>query len=342
VISLKQSIENDGEHLLRTTLNSYHAALNTIGEAAAQACPAAGEDLQSALQNLGDALTNPISGLEVTRITQAVQEAMKSWAEDAFRLFQRSTEEMQDVLLMAGMAADQVGERDKRYSKRFTEFTERLQSTSKLGDVTAIRQSLGQHTADLKSYVAQMVKDSDGTISQLRAQIASYESKLQEMEDIALEDPLTGLSNRRKVERQIETRIRSANVFSVISLDLNGFKTLNDTYGHLAGDDLLKQFATELRTVFRAHDIIGRVGGDEFMVLVDGDLSAASARLERIRHWVNGNYAVKDNPDAKVNVTAAVGAAQWNPGESMRDVLGRADAAMYADKPAAPLASRAS
>jgi diguanylate cyclase (GGDEF)-like protein len=250
---------------------------------------------------------------------------------------------MQEVLLMAGTAAQQVGERDKRYTKRFTEFTERLQSTSKLTDVTAIRQSLGQHTADLKSYVAQMMKDSDGTIAELRAQIATYESRLEEMEHIASEDPLTGLCNRRKVERHIETRIRSAKVFSVISLDLNGFKKLNDTYGHLAGDDLLKQFATELRTVFRSHDIIGRVGGDEFIVLVDGDLSVANARLERIRRWVNGSYAVKGTLEApKVNVTAAVGAAQWNPGESMRDVLGRADAAMYADKPPAPAASRAS
>ena len=175
MISLKQSIEEDAEHLLRTTLDSYHAALTTVGEAAAQACPAAGEDLQSALQNLSAALANPVSEVEVARITQAVQDALKSWAENTFRLFRQSTEEMQDVLLMAGMAAEQVGERDKRYTKRFTEFTERLQSTSKLSDVTAIRQSLGQHTADLKSYVAQMVKESDGTIAQLRAQIANYE-----------------------------------------------------------------------------------------------------------------------------------------------------------------------
>ena len=206
-----------------------------------------------------------------------------------------------------------------------------------------IRRSLDQHTADLKSYVAQMVKDSEGTVAQLRAQIVAYESKLEEMEYIASQDPLTGLSNRRRVEGQIETRIRSARVFSVISLDLNGFKELNDTYGHPAGDDLLKQFAAELRTVFGPQDVVGSVGGDEFIVLVDGDLPVAGARLERIRRWVNGNYAVKRDTDApKVKVTAAVGAAQWNPGESMRDVLGRADAAMYADKLSAPVASRAS
>jgi len=174
VISLKQSIEDDAEHLLRAALDSYHTALNTVGEAAAQACPAAGEDLQSALQSLSAALANPVSELEVARITAAVQDALKSWAEHAFRLFQQSTSEIQDVLLMAGMAAEQVGDRDRRYTKKFSEFTDRLQATSKLSDMGAIRQSLGQHTTDLKNYVSQMVKDSEGTIAQLRAQIATY------------------------------------------------------------------------------------------------------------------------------------------------------------------------
>ena len=334
VISLKQSIEEDAEQLLRTALDSYHAALDTVGEAAAQACPPAGEGLQASLLKLSAALASPVSALEVAGITKSVQNELKSWAEHTSELFQQSSGEIQEILLMAGTAASQVGERDRRYTKRLTEFGERLQATSKLGDLTTVRQSLGQHTADLKGYVAQMMKESDGTIAQLRAQIAAYESKLEEMEQVALQDPLTGLSNRRKVERQIETRIRAAQVFSVISLDLNGFKNLNDTYGHLAGDDLLKQFAIELKTVFRSHDVIGRVGGDEFVVLVDGDISVASARLERIRRWVNGDYAVSGNPDApKVKVTAAVGAAQWGPGDSMRDVLSRADAAMYSDKP---------
>ena len=108
---------------------------------------------------------------------------------------------------------------------------------------------------------------------------------------------------------------------------------MNDTYGHAAGDDLLKQFAAELKTVFRAHDVIGRVGGDEFIVLVDEDLGVAAARRERIQRWVNGRYRVNANPNVpKVTVTAAAGIAQWNPGESMQDVLSRADASMYEDK----------
>ncbi|MCU1336981.1 MAG: diguanylate cyclase [Bryobacterales bacterium] len=326
----------DAEQLLRAALGSYHAALDSVGQAAAQACPSAGESLQAALLKLSAALTEAASEGEVVETTRAIQDELKAWAERASHLFQRSTSEMQEVLLMAGTAAQQAGERDKRYSKRFTEFTDRLNATSKLSDLGAIRQSLGQHAVDLRSYAAQMVAESERTIAKLRAQIATYESKLEEMEHLVSHDPLTGLSNRRKVERQIETRIRSEQVFCVISLDLNKFKMLNDTHGHPAGDDLLKQFATELRTVFRSHDIVGRVGGDEFIVLVDGDLSVANARMERIRRWVNGTYAVRGNPNApKVKVTAAAGAAQWNPGETMRDVLTRADAAMYADKPLA-------
>jgi diguanylate cyclase (GGDEF)-like protein len=244
---------------------------------------------------------------------------------------------------MAGTAAQQVGERDKRYSRRFTEFGDRLQATSRLGDVVVIRHALGQHSADLKSYVAQMVKDSEETIGQLRSQLANYEFRLEEMEHLATQDALTGLSNRRKVERQIEVRIRSGQTFSVISLDLNGFKQLNDTYGHLAGDDLLQQFAVELRTVFRSYDIVGRIGGDEFIALLDADISVANAKLDRIRNWVNGNYAVKGNPSAsKVKVTAAAGAAQWSPGETMLELLKRADEAMYADKKSSAMARRAS
>jgi diguanylate cyclase (GGDEF)-like protein len=162
---------------------------------------------------------------------------------------------------------------------------------------------------------------------------ASYESELEELKSIASEDALTGLANRRELERQIALRIDAGNAFCVVNLDLNGFKELNDTYGHLAGDDLLKQFADELRGAFRSKDVVGRLGGDEFVVLVDHDLPVASTRLERIRKRITGKYQIKGQKDgSQVHLTFAGAAAEWQPGESARDLLGRADAAMYADK----------
>jgi diguanylate cyclase (GGDEF)-like protein len=342
VISLKQSMAQNAEQLLHTALGSYRATVEAVGEVASQADPASGEVLQQTLQQLSSGLAESTSTQRIAETQQIIDRELKAWGQTASERFRDKSNGMHDVLLIAGTAAQQTSERANHNAKRFTELTERLNATSRLNDLAVIRHTLNQHTADLKSYVTQMVKDSDGAIAQLRAQIASYESRLEEMEHLATHDSLTGLLNRRKVERAIETRIRAAQVFCVISLDLNGFKKLNDTYGHAAGDDLLRQFGTELKTVFRSHDVIGRVGGDEFIVLVDGDLAVAAARRERIQRWVNGRYAVKGTADApKVNVSAAAGVAQWKPGETMQDILGRADAAMYADKAAAPAASRA-
>jgi diguanylate cyclase (GGDEF)-like protein len=343
VISLKQSIDQDAEQLLFAALSSYRATLAAMGEAASHVDSTTGEPLQQALLNLCNSLSQGVSAEHISETQRSIEQELKIWSTHAADVFGNKANGIQDVLLIAGTAAQKVSERSNHHAKRFTEFSERLNATSKLNDLTIIRHSIGQHSADLKSYVTQMVTDSANAVSALRAQIATYESRLEEMEHLAAHDSLTGLLNRRKVERHIETRIRAGQVFCVISLDLNGFKQLNDTYGHAAGDDILRQFAAELKTVFRTHDVIGRVGGDEFIVLVDGDLAVAGARRERIHRWVNGRYKVNGNPDApKVNVTAAAGVAQWSLGESMQDVLSRADASMYEDKRSSYAAARAS
>jgi diguanylate cyclase (GGDEF)-like protein len=220
-----------------------------------------------------------------------------------------------------------------------------------IGEETAVEMMrLGAHDYLMKDNLVRLVPAVQREVraaqarqetADLQMENTSYESKLEEMKQVAFQDPLTGLSNRREVERQIAARIQSGQVFCVVCLDLNGFKALNDTHGHLAGDDLLKQFAIQLRTAFRAHDVVGRTGGDEFVVLVDHDLPVAKTRLERIRRWVKQSYALTGDSDAHpVKLTAAAGIAQWKPGESMRDVLTRADAAMYADKPLAPVTTR--
>jgi len=135
------------------------------------------------------------------------------------------------------------------------------------------------------------------------------------------------------IERELELRASQGGPFSVIYVDLNGFKQINDTLGHVAGDDLLRQFAGELRTAFRMADIVGRWGGDEFLVLVDGDFPEAVTRTERIKKWVDGKYVLTtESGIRKVQVSAASGVATWQAGDTARTILQRADAAMYQNK----------
>jgi two-component system cell cycle response regulator len=116
-------------------------------------------------------------------------------------------------------------------------------------------------------------------------------------------------------------------------LDLNGFKQVNDTYGHEAGDDLLKQFATELRSASRSTDVVGRWGGDEFIVIIDGNVAETASHVERMQKWVFGGYTLQMRPDApKIEMTAALGLVEWQAGETIKEVLARADTAMYQHK----------
>ena len=95
-----------------------------------------------------------------------------------------------------------------------------------------------------------MAQDSNKSVAKLRAEVSTYETKLKTVEQLALRDALTGLANRRSVEDRIEWRITNESVFCVVILDLDRFKQVNDTHGHVAGDSLLKHFfsSVALRT----------------------------------------------------------------------------------------------
>ena len=149
----------------------------------------------------------------------------------------------------------------------------------------------------------------------------------------ASQDALTGLANRRSVDSHLDLRLKHETPFSMIYLDLNGFKKINDTYGHQAGDDLLKQVGERLRLAFRATDLVGRWGGDEFVALVEANLADTQAHVARVAERLSKEFVISiGETEQRVSVSAAVGVATWRPGESIAAVLQRADAEMYQHK----------
>ncbi len=334
MISLRKSMEMDAEGLIASTLEAYRAALVAMGDAGVKACPPAGESLQHGLRQLHSQLTSVSSQNIVAETEMRVATELRDWGERAAGYYRDRTNDVKEIMTIVAKAAGDVGERDARYSKQFRDLTVRLQASARLQDVTSIRESLSRNVADLTKCVTKMTQDGKESISQLRAQITTYEARLEEVELLASQDALTGLANRRKVERQIELRTAQTREFCVIYLDLNGFKQVNDLHGHLAGDDLLRQVANELKGVFRPTDLVGRWGGDEFIVLVDGDIEEAKARLDRIEKWVHGEYTLTVGTQRFLTkVTAAAGVAEWQPGVSATDLISRADHAMYQNKP---------
>ncbi|MCB0994406.1 MAG: GGDEF domain-containing protein [Acidimicrobiales bacterium] len=145
---------------------------------------------------------------------------------------------------------------------------------------------------------------------------------------LAEHDPLTGLANRRRAVVHLGralTAVPPVPEVGVLFIDLDGFKLVNDTQGHQAGDRLLQAVAAALRSAVRQHDLVGRLGGDEFLVVCTQLDVAASlgAMTDRIRARLAA---------LQPSVEASVGAVLAQPGDQVADVLHRADRAMYRDK----------
>jgi diguanylate cyclase (GGDEF)-like protein/PAS domain S-box-containing protein len=162
---------------------------------------------------------------------------------------------------------------------------------------------------------------------------------LARIEELAYTDPLTGLPNRRRLEERMETALWQARLdggaVALLFLDLDGFKAVNDAFGHAAGDELLQTVADRLRARLRRGDLLARLGGDEFLVGLLG-LDAATARVEAER-VADDLRASLTHPvslaGTEVTVRVSIGVAVHpEDGDEFGPLLHRADARMYAGK----------
>jgi len=154
----------------------------------------------------------------------------------------------------------------------------------------------------------------------------------------ALKDPLTQLGNRRYFEERAEAAFarirRRARPLSLLMIDIDHFKAINDHYGHPAGDDVLRALAATLLASLRAGDVCGRLGGEEFaVVLPDEDLEGAAASAERLRATVEELQVGAQTPHGPIAFSVSIGvAALPRDGDTLEALLERADVRLYRAK----------
>jgi two-component system cell cycle response regulator len=186
--------------------------------------------------------------------------------------------------------------------------------------------------------------DKNEMIARVRSQVRRkrYAEKLRDnvqySMEMALTDPLTGLFNRRYMETHVGTLVeRSAargKSLSLLILDIDYFKSINDNFGHDAGDDVLREFAERLKASIRGIDLACRYGGEEFVVVMpDTDLGVATLVAERIRRRIAGEPFPIEKGARAIEVTISVGiAARVGPQDNASQMLKRADEALYRAK----------
>lgn len=186
-----------------------------------------------------------------------------------------------------------------------------------------------------------VVLGADGGIEDLAVSLESFSStqlQVAELEELASRDPLTGVSNRRHFDRlaalELDHARRMGRAFSLLVLDIDHFKRINDSHGHAAGDLALKAFANVCRDTLREPDILGRVGGEEFAVaLPNTGIDGALVIAERLRAAVEA-LSVTLPDGTKVGFTVSIGLVSSGPGPAANagELMQRADEALYVSK----------
>jgi len=175
-------------------------------------------------------------------------------------------------------------------------------------------------------------------ISRLRAEVAKLEQRIEDLDRLAHHDSLVPLLNRRGFVRQLEKLIdrttRYGDGGAMLFVDVDGLKTVNDCFGHHAGDAALIHLAKLLAGGVRQSDCVARFGGDEFAILLErADLAQANDTAARLVDLIAGTEFGHDGQ--AIPLSAAIGIAMIERGDAAEQVLIRADQAMYEDKAAA-------
>jgi diguanylate cyclase (GGDEF)-like protein len=161
------------------------------------------------------------------------------------------------------------------------------------------------------------------------------EQALNTINELAIRDELTGTHNRRYmlslIEREKERSDRSGRIFSLCLLDIDFFKRINDTYGHAAGDTVLRQFCLSVQQHVRGADSFGRYGGEEFLLMLPETPAVDALVLaERVRAAIEKMRCL--DAGSEIALTVSIGVAEFRPGEQITQTVGRADEALYLAK----------
>lgn len=338
IVSLRDSLNtlDRQDALFQKALKCYLAALSGVEEHVFQQCAAKlGEPpltLESERQRLkrtpdDEAWDNARGGLDGSLRA----------ASDRIQRQLAGRVELAEVVKLLEQTTRSMASRGDARESRFMGVKQGLETAAALEDVEEFRGRILQQVSELGRLVDEMREENRQLVEELDSEMNHYRRKLDEAEEMANRDTLTGLANRRLLERRVQSLIEGGAVFCLLMIDLERFKMINDHYGHLAGDELLRAFALRLKNSMRSDDTSARWGGDEFVVLLPCAMRDAMKRAQLLEQTLRGEYALKMEPrPVRVNLGITLGVAEYKAGETADQLLARADSVLYARKQRRP------
>ena len=314
---------------MTTALECYLASIVEIGEVMEAISPEIAAALREPLQKLRSELLEDPSPAALEQSRAELHEVLQKFCRQERLHNQALARDFNQTLSMVTRTENSSAGRGVQYVEKLVDFVDRIETALRSGDVTR----LGGQASEMRDFAQSIELDSRDDFARLRQKMLEIQRRLHEAELLATLDPLTGVANRRDLDRELAARIEARREFCVLLFDLNGFKEVNDRLGHLYGDQVLKQLAARLSGQVRALDYVCRWGGDEFLAILACDFSIAESRSHQIANRLNGPYQISGpSGEHRVEVGVTVGLVEYCAGESAEQLFRRVDEAMYRQK----------
>lgn len=334
LLSLKSNIDKlDQQHLqFRHAVDCYAEALSGVEKHVLVPCALKTAEQPLSLEPERRRLLSEPGMPTLDAARKSMSTALAS-AGDHIRRQLAGTVDLAQVLKTLAETSAVLQRRSCERENRFMGVASDLQNAAELESVAELRDRICVQIQHITCLVEEMKQENQQIVEELEQEMQQYRRKLDEAELQANRDTLTGLANRRVLQNRIDEHIQSGLPFCLLLLDLNRFKSVNDKHGHLAGDQLLKQFAANLRRNLRGDDTAARWGGDEFVVVLPCRLPDALARSRLLESSLRGQYCLEVGATpVRVQVGLSIGVAEHRAGETADQLLARADQLLYLTK----------
>src|SRR5580700_5331900 len=314
---------------MTAALECYLSSILEIADMIQAISPEIASSFREPLLSLRSRLSVDSSSQELESSRDALHEIIAGFCHKARRRNETLARDLNQTLSMVTRTEDTSAGRNVQYVERLVDFVDRFESAVRSGDLPR----LAAQASDLRDFAQSIELDSRDDFARLRQKMIEIQRRLHEVELLATLFPLTGGANRRDLDRELAARIEAQQDFCVLLFDLNGFKEINDQFGHLYGDYVLKQLAARLSSQVRARDYVCRWGGDEFLAILACDLAIAESRSRQIADRLNGPYQISGPAgELRAEVAVTVGLVQYCSGESPEQLFRRVDESMYRQK----------
>lgn len=218
-------------------------------------------------------------------------------------------------------------------------YADKLDELTNLEDIRKMRDELSTQVSSIRKEVGLQRSRKEVDVEAMKAEIQRLNFDLRQAIDKSLTDPLTGVANRQALDdflsKLVERGVLEDGQFAVLMWDVDNFKRLNDTYGHKAGDAVLKALSKQCVKMTRNTDMVARYGGEEFVIILNGvTRSLALKRGRQIVRTISGIdlLLTVSGQVNRVRTSVSMGVAQFRPGDSKESLLERADQALYRAK----------